>query len=42
MVKNRTWWNLLMAGPVGATLPMIVAFLLFQRRRGISMSGLKG
>ncbi|MEV1328608.1 hypothetical protein AB0J20_03410 [Micromonospora costi] len=44
MVKNRTSWNLLMAGSVVATLPMIVAFLVFQRRfiQGISMSGLKG
>ncbi|WP_243709297.1 carbohydrate ABC transporter permease [Micromonospora sp. 15K316] len=44
VVKNRTSWNLLMAGSVVATLPMIVAFLVFQRRfiQGISMSGLKG
>ncbi|MEU8299003.1 hypothetical protein AB0C04_17170 [Micromonospora sp. NPDC048909] len=44
VVKNRTWWNLLMAGSVVATPPMIVAFLLLQRRfiQGISMSGLKG
>jgi multiple sugar transport system permease protein len=44
VVKNRTSWNLLMAGSVVATLPMIVTFLVFQRRfiQGISMSGLKG
>jgi multiple sugar transport system permease protein len=44
VVKNRTSWNLLMAGSVVATLPMIIMFLVFQRRfiQGISMSGLKG
>lgn len=44
VVKNRTSWNLLMAGSVVATLPMVVVFLIFQRRfiQGISMSGLKG
>jgi multiple sugar transport system permease protein len=44
VVKNRTSWNLLMAGSVVATLPMIVTFLVFQRRfiQGISMTGLKG
>jgi multiple sugar transport system permease protein len=44
VVKNRTSWNLLMAGSVVATLPMIVIFLIFQRRfiQGISMTGLKG
>jgi multiple sugar transport system permease protein len=33
-----------MAGSVVATLPMIITFLVFQRRfiQGISMSGLKG
>ena len=44
VVRNRTVWDLLMAGSVVATLPMIVMFLVFQRRfiQGISMSGLKG
>jgi multiple sugar transport system permease protein len=44
VVKNRTSWNLLMAGSVVATLPMVVMFLIFQRRfiQGISMTGLKG
>ena len=44
MVKNRTAWDVLMAGSVIATLPMIVVFMIFQRRfiQGISMSGLKG
>lgn len=44
VVKNRTAWDMLMAGSVIATLPMIVIFLIFQRRfiRGITLSGLKG
>jgi multiple sugar transport system permease protein len=44
VVKNRTSWNLLMAGSVVATLPMVAIFLVFQRRfiQGISMTGLKG
>jgi multiple sugar transport system permease protein len=44
VVKNRTSWDVLMAGSVVATLPMIVVFMIFQRRfiQGISMSGLKG
>jgi multiple sugar transport system permease protein len=44
VVKNRTSWDVLMAGSVIATLPMIVVFMIFQRRfiQGISMSGLKG
>jgi multiple sugar transport system permease protein len=42
--QNRTVWNLVMAGSVVASLPLIVVFLLFQRQfvRGISVSGLKG
>ena len=44
VVKNRTVWDLLMAGSVIATVPMILMFLFFQRNfvRGISVSGLKG
>jgi multiple sugar transport system permease protein len=44
VVKNRTSWDLLMAGSVLATLPMIAVFMVFQRRfiQGISMSGIKG
>jgi multiple sugar transport system permease protein len=44
VVKNRTAWDVLMAGSVIATLPMIVVFMVFQRKfiQGISMSGLKG
>ena len=42
--QNRTVWNLIMAGSVLASLPLIVVFLVFQRQfvRGISVSGLKG
>lgn len=41
---NRTVWNLVMAGSVLATIPVILVFLVFQRNfvRGISMAGLKG
>jgi multiple sugar transport system permease protein len=44
VTKNRTAWDMLMAGSVIATLPMIVVFMIFQRNfiRGISLSGLKG
>jgi multiple sugar transport system permease protein len=44
VVKNRTSWNLLMAGSVIATLPMVVVFMIFQRNfiKGISLSGIKG
>lgn len=44
VTKNQTQWDVLMAGSVIATLPMIVVFMVFQRRfiQGISMSGLKG
>jgi multiple sugar transport system permease protein len=41
--RNRTSWDMLMAGSVIATLPMILIFLIFQRQfiRGISLSGMK-
>jgi multiple sugar transport system permease protein len=44
VVKNRTQWDVLMAGSVIATIPMVVVFILFQRRfiQGIAVSGLKG
>ncbi len=44
VVQNRTSWNLLFAGSVIATLPMVVIFLIFQRRfiQGISLTGVKG
>ncbi len=44
VVKNKTQWDVLFAGSVIATLPMVLVFMIFQRRfiKGISMSGLKG
>nr|WP_294691595.1 carbohydrate ABC transporter permease [uncultured Friedmanniella sp.] len=44
VVENRTQWDVLMAGSVIASLPMIVVFLIFQRRfiQGIAVSGIKG
>jgi multiple sugar transport system permease protein len=44
VVKNKTQWDVLFAGSVLATLPMVVVFMFFQRKfiQGISMSGLKG
>jgi len=44
VVQNRTDWNLLFAGSVIATLPMIVVFIIFQRQfvRGIAVTGVKG
>jgi multiple sugar transport system permease protein len=44
VVKNRTAWSVLMSGSVIATLPMILVFLVFQRKfvQGISLQGLKG
>jgi multiple sugar transport system permease protein len=44
VVQNRTQWNLLFAGSVIATLPMILIFALFQRHfiQGIALTGVKG
>ena len=44
VTKNRASWDMLMAGSVIATLPMVIVFMIFQRNfiRGISLSGLKG
>jgi multiple sugar transport system permease protein len=44
VTKNRTSWDMLLAGSVIATLPMILVFMVFQRNfiKGISLSGLKG
>jgi multiple sugar transport system permease protein len=41
--KNQTSWDLVMAGSVLATLPVLIAFLIFQRQfiRGIAITGLK-
>jgi multiple sugar transport system permease protein len=43
VVKNRTAWDLVMAGSVLATLPVLIAFILFQKQfiRGIAITGLK-
>lgn len=43
VVKNRTSWDLVMAGSVLATLPVLLVFLLFQRHfiRGIALTGMK-
>lgn len=43
VVKNRTSWDLVMAGSVLATLPVLIVFLIFQRYfiRGIALTGMK-
>jgi multiple sugar transport system permease protein len=43
VIQNRTVWNLVMAGSVLATIPMIVIFLVLQKYfvSGISLSGMK-
>ena len=42
-VKHQTAWNLVFAGSVLATIPVLVVFILFQRQfiRGIAVTGLK-
>ena len=44
VVQNRTSWNLLFAGSVIATIPMILVFMFFQRQfvQGIALTGVKG
>jgi multiple sugar transport system permease protein len=44
IVKNRTAWDVVMAGSVLSTIPVLIVFLLFQRYfiRGITLTGLKG
>jgi multiple sugar transport system permease protein len=44
VVQNRTSWNLLFAGSVIATIPMILVFIVFQRQfvQGIALTGVKG
>jgi multiple sugar transport system permease protein len=44
VVQNRTSWNLLFAGSVIATLPMLLVFIVFQRQfvQGIALTGVKG
>jgi multiple sugar transport system permease protein len=43
-VRNRPVWDLLMAGGVLATIPMLITFIFFQRNmiRGIVLGGVKG
>ncbi len=43
VVKNETSWNLLFAGSVMSTLPMVVIFAVFQRKfiQGIALTGIK-
>jgi multiple sugar transport system permease protein len=43
VVKNRTAWDLLMAGSVVTTIPVLIIFLAFQRQfiQGIAISGMK-
>ncbi|MCE7982786.1 MAG: carbohydrate ABC transporter permease [Caldilinea sp. CFX5] len=43
VVKNRTVWDLVMAGSVLATLPVLLLFLIFQRHfiRGIALTGMR-
>ncbi len=43
VVRNRTAWDLLMAGSVVTTIPVLIVFLAFQRHfiRGIAVTGMK-
>jgi multiple sugar transport system permease protein len=43
VVKNETSWNLLFAGSVLSTLPMVLIFIIFQRKfiQGIALTGIK-
>jgi multiple sugar transport system permease protein len=43
VTKNRVAWDLLFAGSVLVTLPVLLAFLLFQRQilKAVALSGLK-
>jgi multiple sugar transport system permease protein len=42
-VGNRVQWDLIMAGSVLATIPMLIIFFMFQKQfvRGIAVSGIK-
>ena len=44
VVAHRTRWDVVMAGSVLATIPVLLVFLTFQRYfiRGIALSGMKG
>jgi multiple sugar transport system permease protein len=43
VVRNRTVWDILFAGSVLVTLPVLIVFIIFQRQfiRGLALSGLK-
>jgi multiple sugar transport system permease protein len=43
VIQNRTVWNLVMAGAVLATIPLILIFVVLQKHfvRGIALSGMK-
>lgn len=43
VVRNRTVWDILFAGSVLVTLPVLIMFIAFQRQfiRGLALSGLK-
>jgi multiple sugar transport system permease protein len=43
VTRNRTSWDMPMAGSVIATIPTVLVFMIFQRQfiRGISLSGMK-
>jgi multiple sugar transport system permease protein len=43
VAKNRTSWDIVMAGSVIVTLPIMIVFLVFQRYfiRGIALTGMK-
>jgi multiple sugar transport system permease protein len=44
VTKNRTSWDMLLAGSVIATIPMIIVFLFFQRHliKGLTVGAVKG
>jgi multiple sugar transport system permease protein len=44
VVAHRTRWDVVMAGSVLATIPVLIVFLVFQRYfiRGIALTGMKG
>lgn len=43
VIKNRTMWDVVFAGSVLSTLPILLVFLIFQRYfiRGIALTGMK-
>jgi multiple sugar transport system permease protein len=43
IVQHRTSWDVVMAGSVISTLPLLILFLFFQRYfiRGITLTGFK-